>query len=52
MNRYSRGEFLGIGAALATGFGIGDFELRGTDARLSRVRARPAFRKPVTSPRT
>lgn len=28
MNRHSRGEFPGIGAALATGFGIGDFELR------------------------
>ena len=40
MNRYSRGEFLGIGAALATGFGIGDFELRGTDARLARAGAR------------
>ncbi len=39
MNRYSRGEFLGIGAALATGFGIGDFELRGSDARLARARA-------------
>ena len=52
MNRYSRGEFLGIGAALATGFGIGDFELRGSDARLARARAGPAFRKRATSPRT
>ena len=40
MNRYTRGEFLGIGAALATGFGVGDFELRGSDARLARARSR------------
>lgn len=40
MNRYSRGEFLGIGAALAAGFGIGDFELRGSDGRLARARAK------------
>ena len=32
MREYTRGEFLGIGAVLATGFGIGDWELG--DARL------------------
>ena len=39
MNRHARGGFLGIGAALATGFGVGDFELRGSDARLARARS-------------
>jgi predicted amidohydrolase YtcJ len=36
--KYTRGEFLGVGGAMAAGFGMGDWELTGSDARQASAR--------------